>query len=54
MRIIHPRPVESGLMVVIAILGLVVNVVLTLILVASLREDNINIQSALWHFLVIY
>lgn len=51
MRIIHPKPVESGLMVVIAVIGLVVNVVLTLILVASLKkEDNINIQSALWHF----
>ena len=46
MRIIHPRPVESGLMVVIAILGLVVNVVLTLILVASLRKKIILIYKA--------
>ncbi|MDK8289974.1 MAG: cation diffusion facilitator family transporter [Staphylococcus lugdunensis] len=52
MRIIHPEPVESGVMVVIATLGLLVNIILTLILVRSLKkEDNINIQSALWHFM---
>ncbi|MCH8647255.1 cation diffusion facilitator family transporter [Staphylococcus lugdunensis] len=52
MRIIHPEPVESGVMVVIATLGLFVNIILTLILVRSLKkEDNINIQSALWHFM---
>ena len=52
MRIIHPEPVESGVMVVIATLGLLVNIILTLILVISLKkEDNINIQSALWHFM---
>jgi len=29
MRIIHPEPVESGVMVVIATLGLLVNIILT-------------------------
>lgn len=51
-RIIHPQQVESGLMVFIASIGLVVNVILTLILVRSLKkENNVNIQSALWHFM---
>ena len=51
-RIIFPKPVESGLMLVIATIGLIVNIVLTIILVRSLKsENNINIQSALWHFM---
>ncbi|OLS05786.1 cation transporter [Staphylococcus warneri] len=51
-RIIKPQPVESGTMLFIAILGLVVNIVLTLILVKSLKkENNVNVQSALWHFM---
>lgn len=51
MRIIFPREIESGLMLVIAIIGLIVNIVLTWLLYRSLKsEDNINIQSALWHF----
>lgn len=51
-RIIYPKPVESGLMLVIATIGLIVNIVLTWILMRSLRsEQNINIQSALWHFI---
>lgn len=52
MRIIYPKPVESGLMLVIAMIGLIVNIVLTIILMRSLKnENNINIQSALWHFI---
>ncbi|AJC95190.1 cation transporter [Staphylococcus hyicus] len=52
MRIIYPKPVESGLMLVIATIGLIVNIVLTIILMRSLKsENNINIQSALWHFI---
>ena len=36
----------------IASIGLLVNIILTIILVRSLKqEDNINIQSALWHFM---
>ncbi|WP_340298121.1 cation diffusion facilitator family transporter [Staphylococcus coagulans] len=51
-RIIFPKPVESSLMLVIATIGLIVNIVLTVILVRSLKsENNINIQSALWHFM---
>ncbi|BAS45196.1 cation-efflux system membrane protein CzcD [Staphylococcus schleiferi] len=51
-RIIFPKPVESGLMLVIATIGLIVNIELTVILVRSLKsENNINIQSALWHFM---
>lgn len=52
MRIIHPRPVESGIMIIIAIIGLITNILLTIILMVSLKkENNINIQSALWHFI---
>ncbi|MBL7572771.1 cation transporter [Staphylococcus saccharolyticus] len=52
MRIIHPRPVESGIMIIIAIIGLIANILLTIILMVSLKkENNINIQSALWHFI---
>lgn len=52
MRIINPTPVEGNLMIIIATLGLIINIILTLILVRSLKmEDNINIQSALWHFI---
>ncbi|EGQ3125975.1 cation transporter [Staphylococcus pseudintermedius] len=52
MRIIFPQTVESGLMLVIATIGLIVNIILTIILMRSLKgENNINIQSALWHFI---
>ena len=51
MRIIHPRPVESGIMILIAFIGLIANIVLTIILMISLKKNNINIQSALWHFI---
>ncbi len=52
MRIIHPRSIESGIMIIIAIIGLITNILLTIILMVSLKkENNINIQSALWHFI---
>ncbi|HDA7186468.1 TPA: cation transporter [Staphylococcus aureus] len=51
-RIIYPQPIESGIMFMIASIGLLINIILTVILVRSLKqEDNINIQSALWHFM---
>ena len=51
-RIIKPQSVESGTMMFIAIFGLIIKIVLTLILVRSLKkENNVNIQSALWHFM---
>ncbi|MEA8948089.1 cation diffusion facilitator family transporter, partial [Campylobacter jejuni] len=50
-RIVYPKQVESELMLVIAAIGLIVNIVLTVILMRSLKnEQNINVQSALWHF----
>lgn len=52
MRIVYPKQVESGLMLVVATIGLVVNIILTIILMRSLKnEQNINVQSALWHFI---
>ncbi len=51
-RIIHPEPVDLGLMLGIAIIGLIVNIVLTLVLSRSMKEeDNLNVKSALWHFI---
>lgn len=52
MRIINPQPIQLGLMLGIASIGLVVNIVLTLVLSRSMEEEkNLNIQSALWHFI---
>lgn len=52
MRILHPQTVDVKLMLTISIIGLIVNIVLTIILARSLKdEDNINVQSALWHFI---
>ena len=39
MRIIHPRPVESGIMILIAFIGLIANIVLTIILMISLKRE---------------
>src|SRR5699024_2509260 len=51
-RMIYQQPIESGVMVIIATIGLFVNIVLTIVLVRSLKhEDSINVQSALWHFM---
>ena len=39
-------------MLIISTIGLIFNIVVTIILTKSLKEeDNLNIQSALWHFL---
>lgn len=52
MRMIHPQAVDVKLMLIISTIGLIVNIVLTFILMRSLKgEDNINVQSALWHFI---
>lgn len=45
-RIIKPQSVESGTMMFIAILGLIVNIVLTLILVRSLKKKIMLIYKA--------
>lgn len=51
LRMIHPQEVDVKLMLIISTIGLIVNIILTIILARSLKgEDNINVQSALWHF----
>ncbi|WLD93605.1 cation diffusion facilitator family transporter [Alkalihalobacillus sp. AL-G] len=51
-RMIHPQDVNLQLMLIIATIGLIVNVVLTYILSRSIKEEeNLNIKSALWHFI---
>jgi len=51
-RIIRPQPIELGLMLGIAAVGLAVNIVLTTVLSRSMDEEkNLNVQSALWHFI---
>jgi cobalt-zinc-cadmium efflux system protein len=50
-RFLHPEPIQYGLMLSIASIGLVVNIVLTVILSRSMKEEeNLNVKSALWHF----
>ncbi|MBD2846662.1 cation transporter [Paenibacillus sp. IB182496] len=51
-RMLHPQAVELPLMLAVAAVGLVVNVVLTAVLSRSMREENnLNVRSALWHFI---
>lgn len=51
-RIMHPQTVDHQVMLIIAAIGLVVNIVLTAVLSSSTKEEkNLNVQSALWHFL---
>lgn len=51
-RLIHPEAVNLQLMLIIASIGLFVNAVLTFILSRSIKEeDNLNVKSALWHFI---
>jgi cobalt-zinc-cadmium efflux system protein len=50
-RFIHPETIDFKLMLIIASIGFVVNLVLTLVLHNSMKqEQNLNVQSALWHF----
>ena len=52
MRLYNPRDIDFKTMLIISTVGLLFNVVITIILTKSLKkEDNLNIQSALWHFL---
>ncbi|PLT48159.1 Cobalt-zinc-cadmium resistance protein [Paenibacillus pasadenensis] len=51
-RFLRPEPIDFGLMLGIASIGLVVNIVLTIVLSRSMKEeDNLNVRSALWHFI---
>ncbi|NOU92780.1 cation diffusion facilitator family transporter [Paenibacillus sp. LMG 31456] len=51
-RFFNPEPIDFKLMLIIASIGFVVNLVLTLVLSRSMKEEeNLNVQSALWHFI---
>lgn len=51
-RIINPREVDLQLMLIVASIGLLVNIILTIVLIRSTKvENNLNIKSALWHFI---
>lgn len=51
-RVITPKEIELQLMLIVAVIGLIVNIVLTIVLTRSTRkEENLNIKSALWHFI---
>ncbi|MFC5528528.1 cation diffusion facilitator family transporter [Cohnella yongneupensis] len=51
-RFIHPEEMDFKLMLAIASIGFVVNLVLTIVLSRSMKEEeNLNVQSALWHFI---
>jgi cobalt-zinc-cadmium efflux system protein len=51
-RFIRPEQIDFQLMLIIASIGLIVNLVLTLVLHNSIKEeDNLNVRSALWHFI---
>ncbi|WP_282940795.1 cation diffusion facilitator family transporter [Paenibacillus sp. RC67] len=51
-RFLHPEEIDFKLMLIISSIGLVVNVVLTVVLSRSMKEEeNLNVQSALWHFI---
>lgn len=50
-RLINPQEIDFKLMFTIAFIGLIVNAILTWILSVNARkQQNLNIQSALWHF----
>jgi cobalt-zinc-cadmium efflux system protein len=51
-RFIRPEEIDFQLMLIISSIGFVVNLVTTLVLQKSMKEEsNLNMQSALWHFL---
>ncbi|MFC0211280.1 cation diffusion facilitator family transporter [Paenibacillus chartarius] len=51
-RFLNPQEIDFYTMLTIASIGLVVNIVLTIVLHRSMEEEeNLNIQSALWHFI---
>ncbi|QOF67246.1 cation transporter [Actinobacillus sp. GY-402] len=50
-RLFHPVAVDFRSMLAVASVGLLINILLTLMLMNSLKhEKNLNIQSAFWHF----
>ncbi len=51
-RFIYPEDIHYQLMLTIAVIGFIVNAVLTFVLSRSMKEEeNLNVQSALWHFI---
>ena len=51
-RMVTPQALDLKLMLTIALIGFVVNIILTFILSRSIKdEENLNIKSALWHFI---
>ncbi|MBB6177745.1 cobalt-zinc-cadmium efflux system protein [Anoxybacillus tengchongensis] len=51
-RFIHPEAIQFSFMLTIATIGFVVNLVLTIVLSKSMKEEeNLNVKSALWHFI---
>ncbi|WP_199620468.1 cation diffusion facilitator family transporter [Paenibacillus alkalitolerans] len=51
-RLLNPEAVNLPIMLTIAVIGFIVNLVLTFVLSRSMEEEeNLNVQSALWHFI---
>lgn len=51
-RLFNPERIDFFTMFTIAVIGLLINLVLMFVLMRSLKaESNLNIKSALWHFL---
>ncbi|WP_369717122.1 cation diffusion facilitator family transporter [Leptotrichia sp. HSP-536] len=51
-RLFNPEHVDFFTMFTIAVIGLLVNIILMAVLIKSLKkEKNLNVKSALWHFL---
>ncbi|MCQ6268016.1 cation diffusion facilitator family transporter [Fictibacillus sp. WQ 8-8] len=51
-RFIKPETIDFKLMLIIAVIGFTVNLVLTIVLSRSMKEEeNLNVKSALWHFI---
>ncbi len=51
-RLFQPVPIDFMSMIGVAVLGLLINIILTVVLMRSLKaENNLNIKSALWHFI---
>ncbi|MFD2610846.1 cation diffusion facilitator family transporter [Paenibacillus gansuensis] len=51
-RFLNPEEIDLGLMLTIACIGFTVNLILTIVLSRSMKEEeNLNVKSALWHFI---
>lgn len=50
LRLLHPQPVQGGLMLAVAVIGLIVNVIGALFLIKH-HETNLNIRGAFLHII---